>query len=76
MDKLDEIRSEIANDICNSIFDTLSDAFDLTMADLEEEGCTFTELAIAKSVIGRSVNNFFELLTDNDDFEECPVGHA
>lgn len=49
----------------------LEDAIDLTFADMAEEGCSYTEMAVAKSVMAGFVHNFFELLEDGSDEHAC-----
>lgn len=67
MSKLDEIREEIADEVIDDFMVALEDAIDLTFADMAEEGCSYTEMAVAKSVMAGFVHNFFELLEDGSE---------
>lgn len=71
MSKLDEIREEIANEVIDDFMFALEDAIDLTFADMAEEGCSYTEMAVAKSVMAGFVHNFFELLEDGSENDAC-----
>lgn len=71
MNKLDEIREEITYEVIDDFMVSLEDAIDLTFADMVEEGCSYTETAIAKSVMTSFVHNFFELLEDGSDENAC-----
>ena len=71
MNKLDEIREEITDEVIDDFMVALEDAIDLTFADMVEEGCSYTEMAIAKSVMAGFVHNFFELLEDGSDENAC-----
>ena len=71
MNKLDEIREEITDEVIDDFMVALEDAIDLTFADMVEEGCSYTEMAIAKSVMTSFVHNFFELLEDGSDENAC-----
>lgn len=76
MNKLDEIRAEIADEVIDGFMGALEEAIDVTFTDMAEEECSFTEMAVAKSVMTKFVNNFFELLEDGSDegvyCEDCP----
>lgn len=67
MNKLDEIREEITDEVIDDFMAALEDAIDLTFADMVEEGCSYTEMAIAKSVMASFVHNFFTLLEDSSE---------
>lgn len=71
MSKLDEIREEIADEVIDDFMVALEDAIDLTFADMAEEGCSYTEMAVAKSVMAGFVHNFFELLEDGSENDAC-----
>lgn len=71
MNKLDEIREEITDEVIDDFMAALEDAIDLTFADMVEEGYSYTETAIAKSVMTSFVHNFFELLEDGSDENAC-----
>ena len=71
MNKLDEIREEITYEVIDDFMVSLEDAIDLTFADMVKEGCFYTEMAIAKSVMASFVHNFFELLEDGSDENAC-----
>lgn len=71
MNKLDEIREEIADEVIDDFMVALEDAIDLTFADMAEEGCSYTEMAVAKSVMAGFVHNFFELLEDGSENDAC-----
>lgn len=71
MNKLDGIREEITDEVIDDFMAALEDAIDLTFADMVEEGCSYTETAIAKSVMTSFVHNFFELLEDGSDENAC-----
>lgn len=71
MNKLDEIREEITDEVIDDFMVSLEDAIDLTFADMVKEGCSYTEMAIAKSVMASFVHNFFELLEDGSDENAC-----
>lgn len=67
MNKLDEIRVEIADEVIDGFMGALEEAIGLTFSDMDEEECSFTEMAVAKSVMTKFVRNFFELLEDSSD---------
>lgn len=71
MNKLDEIRKEITDEVIEDFMVALEDAIDLTFADMAEEGCSYTEMAVAKSVMAGFVHNFFELLEDGSENDAC-----
>lgn len=71
MNKLDEIREEITYEVIDDFMVSLEDAIDLTFADMVEEGCSYTEMAIAKSVMASFVHNFFTLLEDSSENDAC-----
>lgn len=71
MNKLDEIREEIADEVIDDFIIALDGAIELTFADMADEGCSYTETAIAKSVMTSFVHNFFELLEDGSDENAC-----
>lgn len=71
MNKLDEIREEITDEVIDDFMVALEDAIDLTFADMVEEGCSYTEMAIAKSVMAGFVHNFFALLEDSSENDTC-----
>lgn len=71
MNKLDEIREEIADEAIDDFIVALDGAIELTFADMVDEGCSYTETAIAKSVMTSFVHNFFELLEDGSDENAC-----
>ena len=71
MNKLNEMREEITDEVIDDFMAALEDAIDLTFADMVEEGCSYTEMAIAKSVMASFVHNFFELLEDGSDENAC-----
>ena len=71
MNKLDEIREDITAEVIDDFMVALEDAIDLTFADMVDEGCSYTETAIAKSVMTSFVHNFFELLEDGSDENAC-----
>ena len=71
MNKLDEIREDITDEVIDDFMVTLENAIDLTFADMVDEGCSYTETAIAKSVMTSFVHNFFELLEDGSDENAC-----
>lgn len=76
MNKLDEIKEEIADEVVDGFMGALEEAINVTFADMDVEGCSFTEMAVAKSVMTKFVSNFFELLEDSSDegvyCEDCP----
>ena len=71
MNTLDKIKEEIADEVIDDFMVALEDAIDLTFADMAEEGCSYTEMAIAKSVMAGFVHNFFELLEDSSENDVC-----
>ena len=71
MNTLDKIKEEITDEVIDDFMVALEDAIDLTFADMAEEGCSYTEMAIAKSVMAGFVHNFFELLEDGLDENAC-----
>lgn len=71
MNKLDKIREEIADEIIDGFMGALEEAIDITFADMDVEGCSFTEMAVAKSVMAKFIDNFFELLGDGSDEDAC-----
>lgn len=71
MNTLDKIKEEIADEVIDDFMVALEDAIDLTFADMAEEGCSYTEMAVAKSVMAGFVHNFFELLEDGSDENAC-----
>lgn len=71
MNKLDEIREEIADEVIDDFIIALDGAIELTFADMADEGCSYTETAIAKSVMTSFVHNFFELLEDGSGENAC-----
>lgn len=71
MNKLDEIREEIADEAIDDFIVALDGAIELTFADMVDEGCSYTETAIAKSVMTSFVHNFFELLEDGSYENAC-----
>ena len=71
MNKLNEMRKEITDEVIDDFMAALEDAIDLTFADMVEEGCSYTEMAIAKSVMTSFVHNFFKLLEDSSENDAC-----
>lgn len=71
MNTLDKIKEEITDEVIDDFMVALEDAIDLTFADMAEEGCSYTEMAVAKSVMAGFVHNFFELLEDGSDEHVC-----
>ena len=71
MNKLNEMREEITDEVIDDFMAALEDAIDLTFADMVEEGCSYTEMTIAKSVMASFVHNFFELLEDGSNENAC-----
>ena len=71
MNTLDKIKEEITDEVIDDFMVALEDAIDLTFADMAEEGCSYTEMAIVKSVMAGFVHNFFELLEGSSENDVC-----